>query len=207
MVIVDSERTTERVGLPRLRATVAALMVVMAGILVLPRITAWLQGERLVWHTWLADDWLGVSARPWPVGVGAIAGRWAWTTWPQPAYLWVLALLPEVLTLTCLCLGLWSGWRLVDTVCAGDAFDRRAARWARTLAFCVLAYGTVVPVAATSVVVHVVTSQAVLHPEYIGPISYRADGLWWIPLGLLLLVLAEVWRQGAVLRRDVDGLV
>jgi|GEM_PF-2689122 len=190
-----------------LRGAAAVVMVLLAGILLVPRILAWVQGERLAWHTWVAGDRLGVSAQPWPPGVGATAGEWSWTTWPQPGYLWFVGLLPEVLTLGCLGLGLWAGWQLVSRVCAGQAFDRTAVRWARMLAGCVLAYGTVVPAVATMVVEHVATSLAVLHPEYVGHVSYAPNELWWIPLGLLLLVLAEVWRHGARLRDDVDGLV
>lgn len=116
----------------------------------------------------------------------------------------LLAAIPALWLLAC-GLGIaWSVWQLLNAAGRGEPFTRTTLRCARWLAGLVLALAVVHPflVMGTHFVLIV---QVQAHPQ----VLFFFEGRDFLPVvvGLLLVVLTEVYARGLQLRDDVDGLV
>lgn len=140
----------------------------------------------------------GVAAR--------YSGELQWVREDAPTWQWLLFLAPEIVTSLALGLGCVLVWQLVNRTAAGDAFGGRSVTLVRVLGVTVFGYGVVVPILRGFVQL-VLTGEALDGRGQPGSALFGAVMFWPIPIGLLLIVMAEVWRQGAKLRHDVAGLV
>ncbi|MBJ7456172.1 MAG: DUF2975 domain-containing protein [Thermoleophilia bacterium] len=98
-------------------------------------------------------------------------------------------------------------WRVVRSLREGDPFNRRNARRLTAAALIVMIGGTAVGVVDAMVGLVFATEAA----EALGDDSAVAPGtgLSFLPIaiGLVLGVLAEVFRRGAAMREELEGLV
>jgi len=190
---------------------VVTVLVAAAGLwlLVGQRLLAWWQGAPLTWQTSttargpvpeLGDLVPGVSAQ--------FADQIAWQQVAAPADRWLLALAPGVTAALCLLVGCWAVWQLAGRISGGDPFGGRSVRMVQVLAWAVFGYGVLVPGVRMITTLVLGTDALAGHPGN-GSVAVQI-GLpeyWGIPIAVLLFLLAEVWRHGARLRDDVDGLV
>lgn len=120
---------------------------------------------------------------------------------PSVEQAWTAAV-PQLLDGLLVGTGAWLVLRMARTLRAGDPFTAANARRLTALALVVGVGGT------ASQIVHVASTLAVLDIDPAGP--YVAGGvLSFLPLLLMVAVaaLAEVFRRGARMAQDVEGLV
>ncbi|GHJ44150.1 hypothetical protein Cs7R123_14920 [Catellatospora sp. TT07R-123] len=110
---------------------------------------------------------------------------------------------PELLAQALILLVLWLLWRTVRTVPAGEVFTVGNARRMVGVGLAVAAGGS-----AVQLVAYQAHRLVVEHSAAAGVVR-AVFSFSWVPLvaGAVVLLLAEVFRQGVRLRADVDGLV
>lgn len=190
---------------------VVTVLVALAGLWFLlgVRLAGWAAGEPLRWTSW-------ATTAPPAAEVGELAGgisarHTREIVWEQAGAApdrWLLALLPSAVAVLCLIAGCWAVWQLVGRVAAGEPFGGRSAGLVYVVAIAVFGYGVVVP--AVNLVVTFALALGTSTDSAGGfsvGMEYGIGDFWAIPISALLFLLAEVWRYGGRLRRDVEGLV
>jgi hypothetical protein len=98
---------------------------------------------------------------------------------------------------------LWLLWRIVRDVARAEALSATNARRVAAIGVLIAAGGSVVQLGTFAL-----EKIGIAHSAAAGivdvPFSFRLAPLW---IGALVVLLAEVFRQGARLRTEVDGLV
>lgn len=168
-----------------------------------PAVVDWVTGAPLHWTSRTEAEAAAPVATSGAARV-AFAGEVRWTIPDAGTVQRVLALLPSAETVVLLVLGAVCLWRLVTGIRAGEPFQAAVVRRLRVLALLVLAQ--VIVVRATALVADfAVTAPA--RPDPQTTVDLGAGDLLGFAVGLLLLALAECFRQGVRLRADVEGLV
>lgn len=181
----------------------APVIAVLSGLL--PASSAWLRGAPLTWASVVGDqDTADVPVQGLRGATARFDGSVTWTI-PDPSVLQrVLALIPALEIAFLVAAGSVCLWRLLTRVRSGDPFGGGAVHYVRALAVLVLCYGLLVK--ETRVVLDFLIT-AGIKPVPEAFFSLQPGEFLPIVLGVLLLTVAECFRQGAQLRADVDGLV
>jgi hypothetical protein len=182
----------------------AAPVVYALGSL-LPHLLDWVHGSPLTWASTVAMEDTGAAPIAGLRGATAqLDGSVVWSV-PDPSGLQrLLAMVPGLEVTVLVVLGAVCLWRLLTRIRGGDPFGRGALTSVRALAVLVLAYGVLVKTT------RVLLDFLITAPVKAEPSAYfrvEAGDFVAVVLGLLLLALAECFRQGARLRDDVEGLV
>lgn len=147
-----------------------------------------------------------VRGRPLEVGPSAAqAGSQGTVVVPDPTTgQYLLALLPHLLGVAAVALGAVLLLGVARALRHGDPFTPSSARRLTALGFLVLVVGLVGPVCVELLrVVLIETTPAGLRGW-----TFSVDlSAWPVLAGMLVLFVAEVFRRGAALRADVEGLV
>ncbi len=181
----------------------APVIFVAAGLL--PALLDWVRGAPLTWASVVGEDAVPTASVQGLRGATArFDGSVTWTI-PDPSTLQrVLALLPGLEIAFLVGAGSVCLWRLLTRMRSEDPFGGPAVRYVRALAVLVLCYGLLVK--ETRVFVDFLVT-APIKPVPAAYFSLQPGGFVPIVLGVLLLALAECFRQGARLQADVEGLV
>lgn len=186
---------------------IAGLVAWIAGTL-LPQILGWFGADPLIWRM------AAVEQGPATGEVLVQPGSVHWDerviyelTEPGAAQRFG-ALLPALVTTSVLVAAVLILWRLLSLVSAGEPFARPAARWVRILGVLGLFWAIVGP-PVQMIATMLVLGPAQREPGLLFSATTSQIGIAILALagGLLLILLAEVFTAGEVLRDDVEGLV
>lgn len=179
-------------------AMLAIVLAVALGV-GLPLVAA-ATGQDVVVQALLGDDAVDVTDVPANQEISELTAA-VTVAHPSPQQAWTAAV-PQVLDGLLIGTGAWLILRLARTLRAGDPFTPANARRLTLLAL-------VVGIGSTaSQMLHIASTLAVLDIAPGGP--YVAGGvISFLPLLLMLALaaLAEVFRRGARMAQDVEGLV
>lgn len=116
----------------------------------------------------------------------------------------LLALVPSLIGTAVVLFAAVHLWRLIQAAQSGSAFSERAYRRVRDVGIVILTWGMLAPV-VTLLTTMLVTWGRMEQPET--TLTVRLGQFWPVLVGGLMLVLADVFRQGEALRADTEGLI
>ena len=204
-----SAREVKPLGARRLRAVrglVATFAIVVPALMIAAPLVAWASGQPLRWvgstQEQLGPVWGGSGATP--AAVANYADRIIWSAPGASPGWWLLSLVPPVAGAALIAVGGRALWRLLCDVGAGEPFTGPALRRVELLSRCVFAYGLLVPLLELAVALFLTWGHQVETSFYYAiPPGYAVP----VVVGLVLLVLVEVYRRGLALREDAEGLI
>ena len=184
---------------------VALIMAVGAPLLILQnRIRAWAVGEPLTWHSNSSQGPTFDKAETLTNVSVHYSGELIWQQSHADVQLWLVALIPDVLTAgICATIGALV-FRLLRRVEKGRPFLGASVTHVRTIGILTLCYGVIMPLVIIAVGT-VLTFQAQAEPAY----GFHIDAKFFIAAaaGIVILVLSEAWRHGQRMDDDLTGLV
>lgn len=180
------------------------LLLVIAAAVVTVVVSLW-PSEAVHWTTAAAS---GTPMLP-PAGAAtnlslAYPDEWVWTITGPTLAQRILVALPTVVTAVLVGLGAWLLQGITLLIHRGQAFSPATINRLRALAIMVLIGGLVVPfveVATRFALAAQVLEQAELL------LHFDATVFWPVLVGLLLLLLTEVFVKGRRMGEDLEGLV
>lgn len=181
-------------------------ILVAAGIVgynLIAPLMSWLTNGPVIWSAGLVDDVTAPSTTP---GVDGRYDRIAWTIHHPDAAQRIGSFLPGLLATAAVVVCCVALWRLLRRAQAGTPFTPASVRALRTLGITVVAWAILAPPVTALASVLVVVGAA----EGVAWFFTTADIASWIAVcvaGLLMVVIADVFRRGIQLEADVEGLV
>lgn len=187
-------------------ARVVTIAVVVLGPLfaLWGRLSDWVAGRPLTWISWedRGPEFAGSST---DAGVRAHhSGELVWEQTGAGVGRWFVSLLPDLVTGAVIAVSALLVLRLIKRIESGEPFDTSSVWYVRVLGLMTFCYGMFMPLLVLIIGV-VLTFGVQDEPAY----GFQFDGSDFLPIavGLVLLVVAEVWRRGKEIADDVEGLV
>lgn len=184
---------------------VTVAVVVLGPVLALwGRLSDWVEGRPLTWTSWAdqGPEYAGAT----PVGGVTVqhSGELVWEQAGAGVGRWLVSLLPDLVTGAVIAVSALLVLRLIRQIESGVPFDTSSVWYVRVLGLMTFCYGIFMPLLVLVVGV-VLTFGVQDEPAY----GFQFDGSDFLPIavGLVLLVVAEVWRRGSQIADDLEGLV
>lgn len=184
---------------------VTVAVVVLGPVLALwRRVADWVAGQPLTWVSWEDRGPAYAGADPHDGVTVQHSGELVWEQTGAGVGRWLVSLLPDLVTGAVIAVSALLVLRLIKRIESGEPFDTSSVWYVRILGLLTFCYGLFMPLLVLTV--GVVLTFGVQDPPSYG---FQFDGSDFLPIavGLVLLVVAEVWRRGREIADDVDGLV